>query len=48
MSFKVFDYSKDMDKWINDKLPLYRVSGILRALSDEKVLNIKDRKKFAE
>lgn len=48
MSFKVFDYSRDMDKWVNDKLPLYRASGILRALSDEKILNIKDRKKFAE
>lgn len=48
-SLKVFDYNIDLNKWVNNEsLPYVKYNGILRALSDKRILKIEDRARYAK
>jgi len=54
-SFKLFDSREDMEKWtqatikdgeIKEKIPYFKITGLLKILSSTKILSLKDRKAY--
>lgn len=45
---KIFDRKADLDKWVTEDLPDYKTNTILRVLSNEKILDKKDRKEYVQ